>query len=174
MERAMQISATIATVATIASISLAAVTTQKSSSPFNDTGTDNGIIASVITSLQPPVEEGQSPLVKAAAQGQVSTLDTLLKNGAKIDQEDPRGGNALSAAIQHRQMAAFNYLILHGANINLTYSGDMKGQRPIVLAKWAGNAEMISQLTKLGADANDEGTNLHTGVRNPFFGNSYY
>ncbi|MGH8456871.1 MAG: ankyrin repeat domain-containing protein [Stenotrophobium sp.] len=118
---------------------------------------------------QPPSDD-QPPLVWAAVRGNIPAIEALLDHGAEIDQEGPAGGNALAAAILNQQVDTVDLLIRHGANINMTYSGSLKGLRPIVLAARAGNVGILNRLISRGAEVNfkpsdpDQATALHEAL----------
>lgn len=115
---------------------------------------EKGMIAGYKKFLKNRKLNHRPPLVWTAVEGEEWFLKVLIKHGEKIDEEEERGGNALSAAILNKREGIFNILIESGADINFTYSNKMNGVRPITLAAQVGNTVMLNRLLELGVDVN--------------------
>jgi ankyrin repeat protein len=112
------------------------------------------LIAQYKSYLKTNSNDERPPLIPASAEGQLWFVETFLKHGEKIDKEESRGGNALSAAILNVQEDTVDLLIKKGANVNIVYSGEMQGVQPIILAAQAGDEVILSRLIKSGANVN--------------------
>lgn len=97
---------------------------------------------------------GQAPdaaLVKAARQGDLATLKSLLDSGADPNRRNGNGDSALIEAVAAGQTGAARALLGAGANPNLTSSG---GRTPLIAAALGGRVEMARLLLAAGADIN--------------------
>jgi ankyrin repeat protein len=112
------------------------------------------LIAKYKSYLKTSSNDERPPLISVSAEGQLWFVETFLKHGEKIDEEESRGGNALSAAILNIQEDTVDLLIKKGANVNIVYSGEMQGVQPIILAAQAGDEVILSRLIKSGANVN--------------------
>lgn len=104
--------------------------------------------------LQKNGMEFRPALAWAAVDGEQGFVDMLLRHNEKIDEEEKAGGNALSAAILNRREEVVELLVSKGADVNKTYSGQMNGVKPIILAAQAGDTKILSKLIKAGVDVN--------------------
>lgn len=102
-----------------------------------------------------------TPLMAAAAEGQVAAMDLLLSKGAdvnaKTEVEFLRGYTALIAAVMGGRTEAAKMLIAKGADINPKFLGRWS---PLVIASSEGQTEIAELLLKKGADS----TNLERDV----------
>lgn len=97
---------------------------------------------------------GQAPdtaLSKAAGDGDLARLRSLVDSGANPNQRDGNGNTPLVEAVAAGHAAAARLLIAAGANPNLTSSG---GRTPLVEAAIGGRIEMARLLIAAGADLN--------------------
>ena len=97
-----------------------------------------------------------TPLMSAAANGNIELLKLLLKYGAKPDYPTSAGGTALMSASKHTEI--FKTLIKHGANI---HGRDNYGRTVLIWAALHGTEEVVALLCKMGADpkVEDKGGN---------------
>ena len=79
------------------------------------------LIAQYKSYLKTSSNDERPPLISASAEGQLWFVETFLKHGEKIDEEESRSGNALSAAILNVQEDTVDLLIKKGANVNIVY-----------------------------------------------------
>jgi hypothetical protein len=97
---------------------------------------------------------GQAPdtaLPKAAREGDLARLKSLLADGADPNRRDANGSTALVEAVAGGQAAAARALVAAGANPNLTSSG---GRTPLIEAAIGGRVEIARMLIAAGADLN--------------------
>jgi hypothetical protein len=97
---------------------------------------------------------GQAPdtlLPKAAREGDLARLRSLLADGADPNRRDGNGSTALIEAAAGGQAAAARALVAAGANPNLTSSG---GRTPLIEAAIGGRVEIARMLIAAGADLN--------------------
>jgi len=99
---------------------------------------------------------GGTPLMDAAANGNIELLQLLLKYGAKPDYLTSAGGTALMSAVGHTEI--FKILINHGANI---HARDNYGRTVLIWAALHGTEEVVALLCTMGADPDikDKGGN---------------
>lgn len=96
-----------------------------------------------------------SPLIKAADEGKLTTLQRLIeKENHPIDAEGRAGSTALIRAAYQGNEKIVRYLLQKGAAIN---KGDIGGTTPLHVAARQGNLAIVKQLIKAGAsiDARD-------------------
>src|ERR1019366_7069941 len=97
---------------------------------------------------------GQVPdatLGKAAREGDLATLKSLLDSGADPNRRDGNGNSPLLEAVAAGQAAAARALVAAGANPNLASSG---GRTPLIAAAIGGRVEIARLLIAAGADLN--------------------
>jgi len=90
---------------------------------------------------------GFFPVAVAVSAGRNEVVETLLANGASINDEGPNGTTLLHVAAQADQVEMAEWLIAHGAKVN---SKDQKGNTPLSIA--AGNTKMENTLQAHGAE----------------------
>lgn len=115
---------------------------------------ESEFIAKYKSWLQKNGKDFRPALVWAAAEGEKSFVEMLLRHNEKIDEEEKAGGNALSAAILNEQEEIVELLLSKGADPHKTYANQMKGVKPIILAAQAGNTKILTRMIKAGADVN--------------------
>ena len=97
---------------------------------------------------------GQAPdtaLPKAAREGDLARLRSLLNSGADPNQRDGDGNSPLIEAVAAGHASAARALLAAGANPNLTSSG---GRTPLLEAAIGGRIEIARLLISAGADLN--------------------
>jgi hypothetical protein len=96
---------------------------------------------------------GQAPdaLGKAAREGDLARLRSLLYSGADPNRRDGNGNTPLLEAVAAGQAAAARDLVTAGANPNLASSG---GRTPLIEAAIGGRVEIARLLIAAGADLN--------------------
>ena len=90
---------------------------------------------------------GGTPLMSAAANGNIELLKLLLKYGADPDLPGDGKANALMSATGHTEI--FKILVSHGANI---HARDNYGRTVLIWAALHGTEEVVTLLCKMGAD----------------------
>src|SRR5687767_7555647 len=93
----------------------------------------------------------RSPLVDAAAQGDLVAVRALLKQGTDVDAARSDGTTALHAAVHADRLDIAAALLDAGAK---AATGDRYGVTPLYLACVNGNVDMIRRLLDAGADPN--------------------
>jgi uncharacterized protein len=95
-----------------------------------------------------------SPLLSAAASGQLAAAEFLLAHGTDVNEQDQRrddGCAALHYAAVQGQSAMVTTLLAHGANIEIQNNG---GSTPLFYAAAGGNPEAVEVLLQNGAKVN--------------------
>ena len=113
---------------------------------------------------------GQTPLHKAAEKRGYSEIEqvmqSLIKEGANVNQADNNGESPLHAAACHGDAAIIQFLINAGADAKKT---DYKGRTPLHGVSFGDKAAAIQALIKAGADVNQADKNgetpLHSAAR---------
>lgn len=96
-------------------------------------------------------KNGSTPLLEAAASGNIEAIKALLSYGADINHQNARGLSALMLAAAHGQKAAVEYLLSQQADPDLT---DKDGYTARSKAENKGHADIVPLLpvnTQLGA-----------------------
>ena len=88
-------------------------------------------------------------LHKAAYDGDVELVKTILKGPVDPDERDSFGGTALHAAMFQKNAEIVVLLIDHGFDVNAI--GPANGYSPLHDAVWANNLEAVKILLKRGA-----------------------
>ncbi|MEY0604547.1 ankyrin repeat domain-containing protein, partial [Providencia huaxiensis] len=101
----------------------------------------------------------QSPLVALAEQGDLHQLQSLVEQGADIEQRDLRQRTPLMAATHKNQIAVARYLIEQGANVN---ARDAMQDSPYLYAGARGLQEILLLTLQNGADLTS--TNRYGGT----------
>jgi ankyrin repeat protein len=65
-------------------------------------------------------QEGFTPLMRAADQGQVNVVRSLLKSGAEVDGKQPGGVTPLMLAVRKGHLSVVKVLLAAGANPNVS------------------------------------------------------
>lgn len=96
-------------------------------------------------------EEGATPLIVAAARGDVPTLHVLLRAGARLDARDDFGWTALMRAARVGDTAVVRMLLTAGAAPDARNEADA-GQTALMLAAEGGHEGVMVELLTRGAD----------------------
>lgn len=107
------------------------------------------------------VSRGKEPMLAAAARsGQVETVRTLLKAGARVNDRGARGTTALIAAAQSEDkdaaMKIGSLLLASGADVA---AADAYRQTPLIAAARKGNGVLVAALLAHGANPRDQDEN---------------
>ena len=94
-------------------------------------------------------------LHKAAYNGELDKVQTILKNKVDFDERDSFGGTALHAAMFQDNMQIVELLIKAGHDINV--QGTYNKYTPLHDAVWANNLKAAKILIKHGAKTNIKG-----------------
>ena len=92
----------------------------------------------------------ETPLMEAASKGRFEYIDSLVKNGAKINSKDERKRTALHYAAEN-SLKSLVKLIKNKANLNVR---DEANQTPLMIAARTGNYKGAKELLKNGAKKN--------------------
>ncbi len=93
----------------------------------------------------------QTPLMRAAADGELQTVRRLISEGADANQMIRGEGTALYLALQHSHVGIANVLLAHGADPNL---GNRMDGFPLLVAIASGDEDMVRRMIEKGADVN--------------------
>lgn len=115
----------------------------------SDTLIDNGI--GMEQRLEASRNGGETPLLFAVKYGLSEAVISLLANGARPNERDPRGNTPLHVAVIQRNTSIADMLLEDGANIE---ASDDSGWTPLTLALKRGFLELSDMLLKRGADHN--------------------
>lgn len=94
----------------------------------------------------------KTPLMYAAEDGAVDTIEYLIRNGANIDDIDVRGDTALIIALKNNNIKASKVLIDYGANLHIKNEDDKDA---LSIASDMDSKEMIDFIqNKIGDNKN--------------------
>ncbi len=102
---------------------------------------------------------GGTPLHKAAVNGDIPLIDSLIRKGADLDARDNRGFTPLHTAIWEKQELAAMRLIEEGANIKARMEGSLKWS-PLEEASRFGLANVVNLLLDLSM-VTDKGISIN-------------
>ncbi len=94
-------------------------------------------------------QEENTPLIIAAANGDLDSAKILLSYRANINAKNKYGMTPLLYAIKGKHKAMTEYLINNGANINIS---NKYGQNPLFWAAYYGDSQLVHNLLVLGAN----------------------
>jgi len=103
----------------------------------------------LISFLLPAIAFCDDSLHKAAYQGDIESVNALLKKDIDPDERDSFGGTALHAAMFQKNTEIITLLIDHGLDVNA--KGTSNGYTPLHDAVWANNIEAVKVLMAHGA-----------------------
>ena len=113
--------------------------------------------------IEKPGLHDHTPLLSAAGGGRAEVVALLIRNGARLAPEGPRGLKALHSAIISGDVTTVRVVLDAGADVN-----DVQGSSPLEYAVEFGNADVAALLVKRGADLNARGyhgmTPAHTAI----------
>lgn len=98
---------------------------------------------------------GNTPLMQAAADGDVFAIETLLEFGADPNALNNASENPLGFAVTWEQIRAIELLVAAGAEINNTDDSG-PGLTQLDMAELSGWSEVASVLRRLGGKKHDE------------------
>ena len=110
----------------------------------------SAIVLTLVIGIAPSVLAG--PLQDAAGKGDLATVETLLAEGAKIDERGTNGETPLILAVLAGNDAVAELLIEKGAGVMATNQG---GFTPLHAAAYSGDIGIAELLLEHGADVND-------------------
>jgi len=102
-----------------------------------------------VSGWMPTAALGGDSLHKAAYNGDIQLVRTLLKDPVDPDERDSFGGTALHAAMFQKNADIIRLLIEHGFDVNA--QGPANGYTPLHDAVWADNLEAVKILLAHGA-----------------------
>ena len=105
---------------------------------------------------------GETPVADAAMRNDVTTVRTLLQEGADVNAAQGDGMTALHWAARHDNVELARMLLYAGANLRATTR--IGGYTPLLLAGLAGRAAMLDLLLEAGADPNTATTTGATAL----------
>lgn len=108
--------------------------------------------------LGQPSAERDAGLIRAAAAGDLGTVNRLLKEGASVKAKDDRGRSALNAAAYENHVEVVRRLLAAGADVN---AADHVPSAPLMTASVRGYVEVVRLVLAAGADV--RGTNQYGG-----------
>lgn len=94
--------------------------------------------------------DGNTPLMRAALDGQTKEVENLLRKGADVNAQNREGRTALMFAIINLRAATVKTLLEFGADVNVQARC---GCTPLMLAACSGDIGITRTLLKRGADA---------------------
>jgi cytohesin len=96
-------------------------------------------------------DNGNTPLINAAAYGFIEIVEMLLNHGARIEGKDDDGCTSLHAASSRGHLSAVNLLINKGANFEVS---SVHGWKSLHTAASNGHLKIVKALIEKGADMN--------------------
>ncbi|MCL5261108.1 MAG: ankyrin repeat domain-containing protein, partial [Gammaproteobacteria bacterium] len=104
---------------------------------------------------------GVTPLLLAARNGQINTLEQLLRSGANIHERSANGWTALLYAARNGHTETLVWLLNHGANIADRNNG---GYAAFLCAVYFGHTETVRWLLNHGANILDRNTRGQSAI----------
>ena len=92
----------------------------------------------------PAMADTNSDLLDASGKGDVSAMQTCLRNGAEVNYQTPTGNTALMFAVRGQKIEAIKFLLVNGASV--LKLKDNVGQNAYDLAKARGNQAVVASL----------------------------
>jgi len=94
-------------------------------------------------------DDGHTPLMRAALDGNTETVKELIDQGADINERDENGRTALMFAVMNTHYETMKVLLEYGADVNAKSN---KGGTALMGAASAGDLRMVQSLLDKGAD----------------------
>lgn len=94
-------------------------------------------------------KDGNTPLIIAAANGDLESAKILYSYRANLNARNKHGMTPLLYAIKGKHKEMTEYLINNGANINIS---NIYGQNPLFWASYYGDSQLVHNLLVLGAN----------------------
>lgn len=107
------------------------------------------VAASVLLAAPVAAAQAAAELPRAAAAGEMATLERLIAQGAPLEARDRHGRTALLAAAQQGQKHAVLALLAAGADLEAT---DDNGYTPLIWAAQQGHTAVVAALLARGAN----------------------
>jgi ankyrin repeat protein len=101
-------------------------------------------------------DDGQTPLIKSMALGELKVLQFLVTNGANVDKKDKDGNTAIMFS---KSPMAAEFLLQKSANIE---AENKIGETALIIAAKNGNQELVNLLLRKGAEVNHADKRLRT------------
>lgn len=99
------------------------------------------------------IENGMSPLMLAAMQGERDMVQVLLNHGADVDLLNDDENNALWFACVRNKLLIVRELISHGCNIN---NQNVNGATCLIYAASTGKFDIVRELIRAGANIRNQ------------------
>lgn len=90
-------------------------------------------------------------LIRAAARGDLASVNELIRQGADVNKPSRGDGNPLIAAAKHGHLDVVAKLVNAGADVNALVAGD---ETPLINAARGGHVDVATYLVEHGADVN--------------------
>jgi hypothetical protein len=90
-------------------------------------------------------------LIRAAADGDIATVNELIRLGADVNKSSRGDGNPLIAAAKFGHLDVVTKLVSAGADVNAVVAGD---ETPLINAARGGHLDITTYLVEHGADVN--------------------
>ncbi len=107
------------------------------------------------------MDGGVAPLMRAAFLGKISLVQDLLRDGADVNESDPRGRTPLLWAAIGGRADAVRLLLNRGANPD---KADMSGTTALMYAASVRSLESVTLLVNAGSDPTQENFAGETAV----------
>ena len=110
-----------------------------------------GFLATVLAFAKPglPLSDQEQRLFEAVANNDVPTVQTLVRNGVKINAQDVRGRTALLVAVEGHHVESAKVLLDAGADVNIQ---DRKQDSPLLLAGAEGTVDIMKLILEAQPD----------------------
>ena len=113
-------------------------------------------LLTIISSQSNANSASPNQIFKAVQNGEVKSVQQLIKNGADVNIKDKDGKTPLHYAAYNENFKIVKLLVKNGANVNAEYYG----ATPLYFATLKNNAKIMKYLIKKGADVNTKLDNL--------------
>jgi len=107
------------------------------------------------------LDADETELMKAAMEGNVDRVRTLLISRPNLEAINVDGQTALMYAVLTENVEIVDYLISSGANVN---AKDKHRETVLMKAAWKGESSLVDEIIKRGADVNAKGDRGQTAL----------